>query len=42
MFAYATAFIMIYGLLCWLVGRRIPVLAAHLRCPNRLPPTNTG
>jgi AraC-like DNA-binding protein len=32
MFAYATAFIMVYGLLCWLVGRRIPVLAAHLRC----------
>jgi AraC-like DNA-binding protein len=32
MFAYATAFIMIYGLLCWLVGRRIPVMAAHLRC----------
>jgi AraC-like DNA-binding protein len=34
MFAYATAFIMIYGLLCWLIGRRIPVLAAHLRCPE--------
>ena len=34
MFAYATAFIMIYGLLCWLVGQRIPVLAAHLRCPE--------
>jgi AraC-like DNA-binding protein len=34
MFAYATAFIMIYGLLCWLVGRRIPVLTAHLRCPE--------
>jgi AraC-like DNA-binding protein len=34
MFAYATAFIMIYGLLCWLVGRRIPVLAAHLCCPE--------
>ena len=34
MFAYATAFIMIYGLVCWLVGRRIPVLAAHLRCPE--------
>lgn len=34
MFAYATAFILIYGLLCWLVGRRIPVLAAHLRCPE--------
>ena len=34
MFAYATAFIMIYGLLCWLVGRRIPVMTAHLRCPE--------
>jgi AraC-like DNA-binding protein len=34
MFAYATAFILVYGLLCWLVGRRIPVLAAHLRCPE--------
>jgi AraC-like DNA-binding protein len=34
MFAYATAFIMVYGLMCWLVGRRIPVLAAHLRCPE--------
>jgi AraC-like DNA-binding protein len=34
MFAYATAFILIYGLLCWLVGRRVPVLAASLRCPE--------
>lgn len=34
MFAYATAFILIYGLLCWLVGRRIPVRSAHLRCPE--------
>ncbi|MDR5783991.1 AraC family transcriptional regulator [Caballeronia sp. LZ065] len=34
MFAYATGFILVYGLLCWLVGRRIPVLAAHLRCPE--------
>ncbi|WP_438391153.1 AraC family transcriptional regulator [Caballeronia sp. DA-9] len=34
MFAYATAFIMIYGLLCWLLGRRIPILAASLRCPE--------
>ncbi|WP_371747430.1 AraC family transcriptional regulator [Caballeronia sp. Sq4a] len=32
MFAYATGFILVYGLLCWLVGRRIPVLAANLRC----------
>ena len=34
MFAYATAFVMIYGLLCWLVGRRVPILAAHFRCPE--------
>lgn len=34
MFAYATGFILVYGLLCWLLGRRIPVLAAHLRCPE--------
>ncbi|MDR5856862.1 AraC family transcriptional regulator [Caballeronia sp. LZ062] len=32
MFAYATGFILVYGLLCWLVGRRVPVLAANLRC----------
>jgi AraC-like DNA-binding protein len=33
MFAYATWFIMVYGLLCWLVGRRIPIVAARFRCP---------
>lgn len=32
MFAYATWFILVYGLLCWLVGRRIPVLGARFRC----------
>jgi AraC-like DNA-binding protein len=32
MFAYATGFILVYGLLCWLLGRRVPVLSAHLRC----------
>lgn len=32
MFAYATHFIVVYGLLCWLVGRRIPVLSARFRC----------
>ncbi len=32
MFACATGFILVYGLLCWLVGRRIPVLAADFRC----------
>ncbi|MDA0569972.1 AraC family transcriptional regulator [Burkholderia gladioli] len=30
-FAYATFFIVVYGLTCWLIGRRIPVLRAHLR-----------
>ena len=30
-FAYATWFILVYGLVCWLVGRRIPVLAARFR-----------
>lgn len=33
MFAYATWFILVYGLLCWLVGRRIPLAAARFRCP---------
>ncbi|HEY1999067.1 AraC family transcriptional regulator [Paraburkholderia sp.] len=32
MFAYATYFIVIYGLMCWLVGRRIPLLGARFRC----------
>jgi hypothetical protein len=32
MFAYATYFILIYGLLCWLVGRRIPLIEARFRC----------
>lgn len=32
MFAYATYFIVVYGLVCWLVGRRIPVLSARFRC----------
>jgi len=34
MFAYATGFILVYGLLSWLLGRRIPVLDAQLRCPE--------
>ncbi len=34
MFAYATGFILVYGLLCWLLGRRVPLLSAHLRCPE--------
>jgi AraC-like DNA-binding protein len=33
MFAYATWFILVYGLVCWLVGRRIPLFAARFRCP---------
>jgi hypothetical protein len=32
MFAYATWFILVYGLVCWLVGQRIPLLAARFRC----------
>lgn len=32
MFAYATWFIIVYGLVCWLVGRRIPLLCARFRC----------
>jgi AraC-like DNA-binding protein len=34
MFAYATYFILIYGVVCWLVGRRIPVLEARFACPE--------
>jgi AraC-like DNA-binding protein len=34
MFAYATGFILIYGLLCWMLGRRVSLLTAHLRCPE--------
>lgn len=33
MFAYATFLMMVHGLACWLVGRRIPLLAAEFRCP---------
>jgi AraC-like DNA-binding protein len=32
MFAYATYFILVYGLVCWLVGRRIPLLSASFSC----------
>lgn len=32
MFAYATWFIIVYGLVCWLVGRRIPLQQARFRC----------
>lgn len=32
MFAYATYLVMLHGLACWLIGRRIPVLSAEFRC----------
>ncbi len=32
MFAYATHFILVYGVVCWLVGRRIPVRTARFSC----------
>ena len=32
MFAYATFFVFLHGLSCWLVGRRIPILHADFRC----------
>lgn len=31
-FAYGTFLLMLHGLACWLVGRRIPVLGADFRC----------
>ncbi|WP_206994941.1 AraC family transcriptional regulator [Trinickia mobilis] len=34
MFAYATYFILVYGVVCWLVGRRIPILEARFGCPE--------
>jgi AraC-like DNA-binding protein len=34
MFAYATYFLLVYGLVCWLVGKRISVLRARFRCPE--------
>lgn len=33
-FAFGTLLIMVYGLACWLAGRRIPLLAARFRCPE--------
>jgi AraC-like DNA-binding protein len=32
MFSYATYFVILHGLFCWLVGRRIPILHANFRC----------
>lgn len=31
LFAHGTLFVIIYGLACWLVGRRLPILAASFR-----------
>ncbi|AYW41082.1 MULTISPECIES: AraC family transcriptional regulator [Pseudomonas aeruginosa group] len=31
-FAYFTLWLMVHGLLCWLAGRRIPILGIDLRC----------
>lgn len=35
-FAYGTFLLMLHGLACWLVGRRIPIIAADFRCPEPL------
>jgi AraC-like DNA-binding protein len=34
MFAYATWLMLVHGLACWLVRRRLPLLEAHFRCPE--------
>ncbi|KAF1067956.1 MAG: hypothetical protein GAK45_01521 [Pseudomonas citronellolis] len=31
-FCYFSLWLMVHGLACWLIGRRIPVLAVELRC----------
>ncbi|MBH3436534.1 AraC family transcriptional regulator [Pseudomonas citronellolis] len=33
-FCYFTLYLMVHGLACWLVGRRIPILAIDLRSPQ--------
>lgn len=33
-FAYGTYLLMLHGLACWLIGRRIPVHQADFRCPE--------
>ena len=33
-FAYGTWLMILHGLACWLVGRRIPLLTAEFRCPR--------
>ncbi|QJI29144.1 AraC family transcriptional regulator [Pseudomonas sp. ADAK18] len=32
-FTYFTYWMIVHGVACWLVGRRIPILAIELRCP---------
>jgi AraC-like DNA-binding protein len=32
MFTYATYFVLLHGLACWLVDRRIPIIKADFRC----------
>ncbi|OWJ91063.1 AraC family transcriptional regulator [Pseudomonas sp. A46] len=32
-FGYFTLWLMIHGLMCWLAGRRVPILGVDLRCP---------
>ena len=34
MFAYATWLMLVHGLACWLVRRRLPLLEASFRCPE--------
>jgi len=34
MFSYATLLILVHGLSCWLIRRRIPLLEATFRCPE--------
>lgn len=33
-FTYCTFWLIVYGLTCWLAGRRIPLRAASFRCPE--------
>ena len=33
-FAYGTYLIILHGLACWLIGRRVPLLKADFRCPE--------
>ncbi len=33
-FAYGTYLLILHGLACWLVGRRIPLIGADFRCPE--------